>query len=421
MPRRAEGLTAAKVRTAKPGRYGDGVGLYLLVRTPESKFWLFRYTPPGGKMREMGLGPAAGRAAVSLADARVGARRLYDAVREGRDPLAEKEVAKAVKAAAVQQALVRAKTFEDVAAAYIDAHERSWRNAKHRQQWSNTLEAYAYPVFGEMPVSDVDTAAVMTVLEPIWRAKAETASRLRGRIETVLDYAGSRGWRTGDNPARWRGHIANMLPKRSKVQPVEHHAALPWQETGGFLKGLAEQQGLAALALRFTILTAARTSEAVEAKWSEFDLKANVWTVPASRTKAAREHRVPLSEAARAVVDAVAPLRNDSAGGWVFPGGRPGRALSNRAFLTLLRRMGHSDLTAHGFRSTFRDWCGEATNHPREVAEQALAHTLSDKTEAAYRRGDLFEKRRKLMDDWAMFCGQTKATDSEVPSSVEQV
>lgn len=226
-----------------------------------------------------------------------------------------------------------------------------------------------------MPVADVDTAAVTTVLEPIWPMKTETASRLRGRIETVLDCASSRGWRTGENPARWRGHIADMLPKRSKVQPVEHHATLPWQKIGAFLVTLAEQKGLASLALRFTILTAARTSEAVVAKWSEFDLKANVWTVPASRMKAGREHRVPLSRVARDVLDAVAPLRNDTTGGWVFPGARAGRPLSNMSFLMLLRRMGQADLTAHGFRPTFRNWCGEATNYPREVAEQALAHT----------------------------------------------
>jgi integrase len=415
LPRKVEALTAAKVRTAKAGRYGDGGGLYLLVRTPESKFWLFRYAPSGGKMREMGLGPATGRQAVSLADARLKARRLVDAVRDGRDPLAEQEAEKAAKEAAAQQELIRSKTFKDAAAAYIDAHQASWRNAKHRQQWSNTLETYAYPEFGDTPVADVDTADVMTVLEPIWQVKTETASRVRGRIETVLDYAGSRGWRAGDNPARWRGHIANMLPKKSKVQPIEHHAALAWRQMSGFLVELAQQKGLAAQALQFTILTAARTSEAIEAKWSEFDLKAKVWTVPASRMKAGREHRVPLSDAAIAVLEAIAPLRNDEKGDWAFPGAREGRPLSNMAFLMLLRRMEHADLTAHGFRSAFRDWCGEATNHPREVAEQALAHTLGDKVEAAYRRGDLFEKRRVLMEDWAKFCGASPVADQVSP------
>jgi integrase len=401
VPRKAEGLTAAKVRTAKPGRYGDGAGLYLLVRGPEARFWLFRYTKEG-RMREMGLGPARGASGVSLADARVKARKLHDMVREGRDPLADREAAKAAEAATARQVQVRAMTFRDVAEAYIAAHEASWRNAKHRQQWSNTLGTYAHPILGDLPVADVDTGAVMRVLEPIWREKAETASRLRGRIESVLDYAKARGWREGENPARWRGHVANMLPKRSKVQPVEHHAALPWREIGGFMADLTNQEGLGALALRFTILTAARTGEAIEARWPEIDMAAGVWTVPASRMKAAKEHRVPLSDAALAVLKAVAPLRDDERGGWVFPGARAGRPLSNMVFLMLLRRMERGDLTAHGFRSCFRDWAAE-TGQPADVSEAALAHTLGNKAQAAYQRGDLLERRRKLMDAWAAY------------------
>ena len=295
MPRKAEGLTAAKVRTAKPGRYGDGAGLYLLVRGPEARFWLFRYTR-AGKMREMGLGPASGPSGVSLADARVKARKLHEMVREGLDPLLERDTARKTKAAQTQMAEIRRMTFRDVADTYIAAHEASWRSAVHRRQWSNSLDSYAHPVLGDLPVADVDTAAVMRVLEPIWRGKAETASRLRGRIESVLDYAKARGWREGENAARWRGHVENMLPKRSKVAPVEHHAALPWRDIGAFMAGLENQDGLGALALRFTILTAARTSEAIEARWSEIDMAAGVWTVPASRMKAAREHRVPAVE-----------------------------------------------------------------------------------------------------------------------------
>jgi integrase len=332
MPRKAEGLTAAKVRTAKPGRYGDGAGLYLLVRSPEARFWLFRYVMEG-RMREMGLGPASGASGVSLADARVKARKLHDMVREGFDPLREREAAREAKAAQAKMAEIKRMTFRDVADAYIAAHEASWRNAKHRQQWSNTLETYAHPILGDVPVADVNTGAVMRVLEPIWREKAETASRLRGRIESVLDYAKARGWRDGENPARWRGHVANMLPKRSKVQPVEHHAALPWQEIGAFMADLANQDGLGALALRFTILTAARTGEAIDARWSEIDMTSGVWTVPASLMKAAKEHRVPLSDAALAILREVAPLRDDARGGWVFPGARAGRPLSNMAFL----------------------------------------------------------------------------------------
>ena len=413
MPRKAKGLTAAKVRTANPGRYGDGAGLYLLVRGPKARFWLFRYAREG-KMREMGLGAASGSAAVSLADARVKARRLHDVVREGRDPLADRDATKAAEAAAARQAQVRAITFRDVAETYIAAHEASWRNAKHRQQWTNTLEAYAFPILGDDPVAEVDTGAVMRVLEPIWREKAETASRLRGRIESVLDYAKARGWRDGENPARWRGHVANMLPNRTKVQPVEHHAALPWREIGAFMAGLENQDGLGAMALRFTILTAARTSEAIETRWSEIDIAAGVWTVPASRMKAAKEHRVPLSDAALTVLRTVAPMRDDARGGWVFPGARVGRPLSSMVFLMLLRRMERGDLTAHGFRSTFRDWAAE-TGQPVDVAEAALAHTLGNKVQAAYQRGDLLERRRKLMDSWAAFCARPQMDAEIVP------
>lgn len=413
MPRKAEGLTAAKVRTVKPGRYGDGAGLYLLVRSPTARFWLFRYTREG-KMREMGLGPASGASVVSLADARMKARKLHAMVREGFDPLLERESERQAKAAQAKMVEIGLMTFRDVAAAYIAAHETSWRNAKHRQQWTNTLDTYAYPILGDLAVADVDTGSVMRVLEPIWREKAETASRLRGRIESVLDYAKARGWRDGENPARWRGHVANMLPKRSKVQPVEHHAALPWREIGAFMASLADEEGLGALALRFAILTAARTGEAIEARWSEIDMTAGVWTVPPSRMKAAREHRVPLSDAALAVLRTVAPLRDDARGGWVFPGARAGRPLSNMAFLMLLRRMRRGDLTAHGFRSTFRDWAAE-TGQPADVAEAALAHTLGSKVQAAYQRGDLLERRRKLMDTWAEFCARSEPSGEVVP------
>jgi integrase len=404
MPRKAAGLTALKVRTARPGRYGDGKGLYLLVRSSDARFWLFRYRRDG-RMREMGLGSVAD---VSLAEAREKAASLHRTVKGGIDPLAEREARASAEKAAMQQAAVRAITFADVADRYIAAHEASWRNAKHRQQWRNTLDTYAAPLLGSLPVASVDTAVVMQVLEPIWRDKTETASRLRGRIESVLDYARARGWRRGENPARWRGHLDNLLPARGKVAKVEHHAALPWREIGAFMAALVQQEGVAALALRFAILTAARTEEAIGAAWGEIDLAGAVWTVPAARMKASREHRVPLSDAAQAVLWQAAELRTDvSPDAPVFPGGKADKPLSNMAMLALLRRMGRGDLTAHGFRSTFRDWCAEATNHPREVAEAALAHTLRDKAEAAYQRGDLMEKRRRLMADWASFCGRT--------------
>jgi integrase len=366
------------------------------------------------KMREMGLGAASGRDAVMLTDARTAARKLWEAVRAGRDPLDDRKAEAEAKKAAALAAQARAMTFKDVAAAYIAANEAGWRNDKHRAQWPATLEAYAYPHFGSLPVADVDTGHVMAALEPIWRTKTETASRLRGRIESILDYAKARGWRAGENPARWRGHVANMLPTKAKIQPVEHHAALAWREIGGFVATLRAQSGLAAQALLLTILTASRSSEVLCARWNEIDLAEAVWTVPGARMKAGREHRVPLSDPALAVLRGLLPLRNDEAGDWVFPGARKGRPLSNMAMEMLLRRMGRDDLTVHGFRSTFRDWTAEATAYPGEVAEAALAHVVGDKVEAAYRRGDLFEKRRRLMADWAAFCDRLAQVDATV-------
>ena len=409
MPRRAAGLSAAKVRTAKPGRYGDGNGLYLFVRQSGAeramRAWVFRYRMPGGRMREMGLGSAD---LVPLADVRVKAADLTRKVRAGIDPLAERDAIKAEAGAAM--------TFDAVATAYVAAHEAGWRNAKHRQQWKNTLATYAAPVLGNLPVATVDTGAVMRVLEPLWREKTETASRVRGRIESVLDFAAARGWRTGDNPARWRGHLDNLLPAPSKVAKVQHHAALPWRQMGAFMVDLGKQEGVAAIALRFAILTAARTGEAIGATWGEIDLAENVWTIPAERMKAGRDHRAPLSSGALAALAEARQLRTDqSDDAPVFPGGKAGKPLSNMAMLALLRRMERGDLTAHGFRSTFRDWAGESTNHPREVAEAALAHTLSDKTEAAYRRGDALDKRRRLMEDWADFCARPAPAGEVVP------
>jgi len=349
-----------------------------------------------------------------LADARIKARKLWEAVRAGRDPLDDRVAEAAARKAMALAKQARAQTFRDVATAYIEANEAAWRNDKHRAQWASTLSAYAYPHMGDLPVGDVDTGHVMAALEPIWRTKAETASRLRGRIESVLDYAKARGWRTGENPARWRGHIANMLPNKAKVQPVEHHAALPWREIGGFVATLRTENGLAAQALLLTILTAARSGEVLQARWTEIDLTESVWTIPGSRMKAGREHRVPLSDPALAVLQGLLPLRNAEAGDWVFPGARQARPLSNMAMEMTLRRMNRGDLTVHGFRSTFRDWTSETTGYAREVAEAALAHTLGDKTEAAYRRGDLFDKRRALMDDWAAFCERTATSVSIV-------
>jgi integrase len=404
-------LNAARMRTlTKPGTYGDGAGLYLQVRGPANRSWLYRFKLHR-KSHLMGLGTVGD---VSLAEARDAAAAARKLVRQGINPIDQRRAARADSAA--QASL----TFTQMANAYIASHERSWRNAKHRQQWRSTLDTYADSILGKLPVSQVKVGDVMRVLEPIWQEKTETASRLRGRIEAVLDYATARGWRTGENPARWRGHLDNLLPARSKVAKVEHHAALPWRQIGACMGALAKEQGVSALALRFAILTAARTGEVIGARWSEIDMTEAVWTVPASRMKAARGHRVPLSDDALAMLHEVAKLRTDpKTDEFVFPGRRAGKPLSSMALLMLLRRMERGDLTAHGFRSTFRDWCAEATNYPREVAEAALAHTLRDKTEAAYQRGDLMEKRRRLMNDWATYCARQPATGEIVPLRLE--
>ncbi len=417
MPKLGAGLTAAKLRTAKPGRYTDRDGLILFVRAPGVRFWLLRYSINGTR-REMGLGRAGeGPGDVTLAEARQRTADLRKLIKAGIDPLAHRDAEAAAQKAAAQQAAAQALTFKAVADLYMTAHEAGWRNDKHKDQWRNTLAAYALPHFGELPVGDVGTGHVMAALEPIWTAKPETATRVRGRIESVLDYATSRGWRAGENPARWRGHLANLLPARGKVAKVEHHAALPWKEIGAFMVALGKREAgsLAAMALRFTILTAARSGEVLGARWSEIDLAEAVWTVPAERMKAGREHRVPLTDTALDVLRQAAALRTSKAGdAFVFPGMKPGKGLSVMALAMVLRRMDRGDLTVHGFRSTFRDWCSEQTSFDRDTAEAALAHTLRDKVEAAYRRGDLFDKRRRLMDAWSTFCRAPAAPAAEV-------
>lgn len=412
MPRRAKGITAAGVKNLAPGSYTDGGGLILLVRGRESRFWLYRYQI-GGRRREMGLGPAVGRDAVPLATARRRTDDLRRSVRAGIDPLAQRDAeAAAVKAAAAARAAML--TFKQVAGMYIESHEAGWRNDKHRHQWGQSLSSFAYPYLGDMAVSDVDTGHVMAALEPIWRTKTETASRLRGRLEAVLDYARTRQWRSGENPARWKGHLENLLPARSKIAKVEHHAALPWRQIGTFMRELRAEEGNAARTLELLILTATRTGEAIGARWPEIDLGTGIWTIPANRMKAEKEHRVPLSPAAVVVLEGMLQVRNAEIGDWVFPGQKAGKPLSNMAALMLLRRMGRRDLTAHGFRSTFRDWAGESTNYPRELAETALAHTIGNKAELAYRREHALERRRPLMNDWATFCARAPSDESNV-------
>jgi integrase len=392
-------LSAVRVQSIrKPGYYGDGGGLYLRVAPGGAKGWIFRYGARG-RRRDMGLG---GYPSIGLAKARELAGDCRGMIAVGLDPIAarnEKRAAAAVEAA-------KAMTFDDCAMAYITAHEAAWRNPKHRQQWKNTLSTYVSPVLGKLPVAAVDTGLVLKVLELIWARKPETASRVRGRMEAVLDWAKVRGYRTGENPARWRGHLDHLLPAKAKVRKVEHHAALPYVRIGVFLGALRQQDGIAARALEFLILTATRTGETLGAIWDEVDMEAQLWTIPAGRMKAGKEHRVPLSNAALAVLQQMQAIRHSD---YLFPGGRDSRPLSEMSLLMLLRRMKHGDITAHGFRSTFRDWAAERTTFPREVAEMALAHAVPNAVEAAYRRGDLFDKRRKLMEAWAAYCAKPEA------------
>jgi integrase len=403
-------LTAVQVKTLGPGRHADGRGLYLLVRPGGGAWWTLRYKR-AGRVREAGIGPARGGDALTLAEARAKADGIWRMHKGGLDPLAEKRAALARAAAEAQDRQARMVTFRAAAEAHIQAFQAEWKNPKHRWQWSATLETFAYPHMGALPVAEVDTPHVLAVLQPIWFTKPETATRVRGRIEVVLDYARVRGWRTGENPARWRGHLAKLLPSRAKVAAVEHHAALPWAEVGAFMAELATLGGAAALALRYAILTAARTGEVIGATWGEVDMRAGVWTIPAVRMKAKRERRVPLSAAAVAILAEAAKLRmSDDPAAPLFPGAKGARGLSNMALLMALRRMKRADLTTHGFRSSFRDWVGEHTAFPREVAEAALAHVLKDKTEAAYQRGDMFDKRRAMMAAWASFCAAPYVT-----------
>jgi integrase len=384
MGRAIHKLTALQVaKITAPGLHLDGGGLYLAVAPSGSKKWVFRY-----KRRDMGLG---GYPAVSLAEARQKAAEAREVLARGEDPI---EVRKAEEAARKPKPIL---TFDEAAARYIAAHEAAWRNPKHRQQWRNTLATYASPVIGKMDVAAIDTSHILDILEPIWRVKTETASRLRGRLETVLDWCKVRQYRSGENPARWRGHLSHLLPARSKITAVEHHASLPYADMPAFMAELRARDALAARALAFCILTATRTSETLEAEWFEIDLAGKVWTVPAARMKNGKPHRVPLSDDA---ITLLAHLPRIDGSDYVFPGERQNRPLSNMAFLMLLRRMGRGELTAHGFRTSFRTWAAECTPFPREVAEMALSHTVGSAVERAYQRGDLFAKRRRLMEAW---------------------
>ncbi|MCK1650091.1 tyrosine-type recombinase/integrase [Bradyrhizobium sp. 149] len=388
MPRLVNKLSARKVATlTQPGRHSDGGGLYLSISPSGARSWVFMWKV-AGRRREMGLGPLQG---VPLQKAREKAANARQLVLEGRDPLAARDA---------QQSQM---TFGEAADALIESMSPSWRNEKHRAQWTMTLTAYCQQIRSK-PVAEITTDDVLAVLEPIWRSKSETASRLRGRIERVLSFAKARGMRSGENPAQWRGHLDAILPKRPMLTRG-HHKALPFQEVPAFMRQLREMEGIAPRALEFAIVTAARSGEVFGLTWSELSLDDRLWIVPGPRMKGGREHRVPLTSRAVQILLQMGRLRTEESE-LVFPGGKRGRQLSETSLQAVLERMG-VDATPHGFRSSFRDWAGDATSFPREVAEAALAHIVGDKAERAYRRGDALEKRRKLMEAWQSYCQGT--------------
>lgn len=404
-------LTAIGVtRLSKPGMYGDGGGLWLQIKNG-GKSWVFRFML-NGKARYYGLGSVD---ICTLAEARTKALECRKLLAQGIDLIEKKQELK------IQQTLLSARkiTFADCAIKYIESQRSGWKNPKHAAQWESTINTYANPVLGELAVADIDLGLVLRVLEPIWNTKNETASRVRGRIESILDWATVREYRHGDNPARWKGHLDVILPAPAKVQKTKHHTALPYVAMSAFMTDLRQRKGIAARALEFTILTATRSGEARGAEWSEIDLTSRVWTIPADRMKAGREHRIPLSESVCKLLEST--LRISSTGSrYVFPSLK-GSTLSDMTLTAVLRRMDRNDITVHGFRSSFRDWAAETTAFPREVIEHAMSHQLKDKAEAAYQRGDLLIKRAKLMEAWAAYCGHSAGIAEVIPINVKNV
>lgn len=400
MAREVNKLSARSVATLRrPGRHSDGGGLYLLVDPSGARRWLFLFRWQG-KLKEMGLG---GTGSVSLLDARERAGEARRLVQAGTNPIEARRAAEAAKAAAT--------TFGAFADQLVKNITPGFRNAKHRAQWNSTLKTYAEPLRAKA-LDEISTDDVLGVLQPIWLTKAETASRVRGRIERVLDAAKAKGLRSGENPARWRGHLDHLLPKRQKLQRG-HHAAMPYGKVPAFVvDDLRKREAVAALALEFLILNANRSGEVLGARWPEIDRKEKVWTVPAERMKAGVEHRIPLTARTLEILNAAEKVRTSD---FVFPGQRRGRPLSSSALEMLLRRMKAGEVTTHGFRSSFRDWVGEETAFPRDLAEMALAHSVGDATERAYRRGDALEKRRKLMEAWAGFLAGGASDRKVVP------
>lgn len=389
MARETNKLTTTKVASLKtPGRYNDGLGLWLQITEEGSKSWLFRYMRHG-RARQMGLGPLH---TVSLAEARVRARQARQVLLDGEDPIELRRKARDEARALTAETML----FKDAASRFLDVHESTWRNAKHRQQWGNTLKTYAYPTLGARPVAAIEGALITEALAPIWTKRPETARRTKQRIERVIQWVRS----------------GMPLPVQTATRRRQHHAAMPVAEVPAFMNELRERESVSARALEFTILTAARTGEAIGAKWSEIDLDAAMWTVPESRMKGGKDHEVPLS---KRTVEMLATIPREDGSPYVFPGGRAKRPLSNMAMLELLRGMRDDGFTVHGFRSTFRDWAGDQTNFPRDVIEHALAHKLPDRVEAAYRRSTALEKRRKLMDAWSSYCKSAPAEGRVVP------
>lgn len=402
MPKKAKELSALEVnRLNIPGNHAVGgvSGLYLYVNEAQGRSWVLRVMM-AGKRKHLGLG---GYPSVTLAQARDKAREAREKIVKGIDPIHERKAA----ATALRAHQATRRSFEEVATAYIGFQEAGWKNSKHRKQWTSTLEAYAYPLIGQLSVDAITEHHVIAVLEPIWSKKTETASRLRGRIESILDWARVRGHREGENPARWKGHLDKVFPAQSQIRQVRHFQALAVKAAPAFMARLAAQEGAAALALRFLVLTAARSGEVRGAEWGEIDFKHAVWTIPASRMKAKREHRVPLSDATLEVLREAQSRQKLGYTQWIFSN-QKGSMLSDMSLIAVMRRM-EVDAVPHGFRSTFRDWVGEFTQFPSDLAEIALAHVLPNKTEAAYRRGDALEKRRSMMEAWALHCLVSKS------------
>ncbi len=402
-------LTAVKINKAtKKGMLADGRGLYLQISQSGSKSWIYRYEV-NGKDKSHGLG---GYPTISLADARDAADKCRKLRQNGIDPIEQKRK----ELAALKLEDAKSITFKQCATTFIDSHKAGWKNPKHEMYWRNTLETYAYPIIGDLSVQSVDTGLVLAVIEPIWFTKTETASRVRQRIENILDWAKARGYREGENPARWRGHLNTQLPERNKVQKVRHFPAMSYKELPAYFCGLRQVDTVSAKALAFTILTATRATEAREALWSEIDLENNLWIIPPERMKAGREHRVPLSSEALAILEEIKGYDKC----FLFPGLKTKKSISEASIRQLLKKT-HDGLTVHGFRSSFRDWCAEMTSYPREVAEAALAHTLSNATEAAYQRGDLLIKRSKLMDAWTDYCVTDNQAGEIIPLNVNKI